>query len=88
MESYRINCVDDHNKLVATHDIMLADDFAALRKANELCADNAIEVWDAERRVVWLKRGGDPRYATLLDAVAPPNDRSAQAQIDGDAKLA
>jgi len=84
MKTYRINCVDEHNKLVSAHDIMLADDLAALRKANEFCADSAVEVWDGERRVVWMKQGGEPRYATLLDAVAPPNSKSAQAQIDLD----
>lgn len=82
MKSYRINCVDERNKLVATHDIMLADDLAALSKANELCADNAVEVWEGERRVFWMKKGGEPQYESVVQAIAPPNSRSAQKQID------
>lgn len=82
MKSYRLNCIDDRNKLVATHDIMLADDLAALGKANELCRDNAVEVWEGERRVFWMKKEGAPRHESVLAAVAPPNARSAQEQID------
>jgi len=61
MKTYRINCVDDADQVVSTFDRLCTDDLDALDRANELCAANGVEVWDGERRVVWMHKGGAAR---------------------------
>jgi len=61
MKIYRINCTDDTDHVVATHEFICGDDLAALERATRLCADHGVEVWDGDRRVVWMLKGGTAR---------------------------
>jgi hypothetical protein len=61
MRTYRINCLDDEDRVVATHRVFCGDDLAALDRATALCANYGVEVWDGERRVVWMLKGGAAR---------------------------
>jgi hypothetical protein len=62
MRTYRINCTDDSDLIVATYAFRCSDDLDALDKATELCAANGVEVWDGARRVVWMHKGGAVRF--------------------------
>ena len=61
MRTYRINCTDDADQVVATHTFSCRDDLAALDRAQQLCAEHGVEVWDGARRVVWMHKGGAVR---------------------------
>ena len=90
MKIYRINCMDENDEIVSTQDFTCRDDLAALDKANLLCKDHGIEVWDSERRVVWMRKGGAARFglsplrpdnAAILAAIAPPNPKSVRREL-------
>jgi len=44
MRTYRINCTDDADLVVATYAFRCSNDLDALDKATELCAANGVEV--------------------------------------------
>ena len=62
MRTYRINCTDNSDLIVATYAFRCSDDLDALDKATELCGANGVEVWDGARRVVWMHKGGAARF--------------------------
>ena len=62
MRTYRINCTDDADQVVATHIFTCRGELEALDKARELCAEGGVEVWDGGRRIVWMHKGGEPRF--------------------------
>ena len=66
MRTYRINCTDDADRVVATHMFSCRDELEALDKARELCANGGVEVWDGERRVIWMHKGGEPRIESRI----------------------
>lgn len=71
MRTYRINCVDDADQVVTTHEYLCGDDLEALDKAIELCVANGVEVWDGARRVVWMHKGGAARVKIALPDIQP-----------------
>lgn len=72
MRTYRINCVDDADRIISTFDYFCIDDLDALDRANELCAENGVEVWDGARRVVWMYKGGEARLTNAHEFEQPP----------------
>ena len=56
MGHYRFDLIDWTGAISQSRFHDCADDLDALDKAEELCAWNAIDVWDGARRVLHLKR--------------------------------
>lgn len=61
MRTYRINCTDETDRVVTTHEISCRGDLEALDAAQRLCGKHGVEVWEDERRVVWMHKGGAAR---------------------------
>lgn len=61
MRTYRINCTDDSDRVVTTHTFSCRGDLEALDEAQKLCAKHGVEVWEGERRVAWMHKGGAVR---------------------------
>ena len=85
MRTYRIKCVDDSDRVISSVDYFCIDDLDALDRANELCVENGVEVWDGARRVVWMYKGGEARPTNASNGVehTPPRD-SKPASGTGD----
>jgi hypothetical protein len=60
MQSYKFYLLDERGRIApsARHHVC-ADDLAALRKAQQLCGDTAIEIWHDNRRVAVVKKGNE-----------------------------
>jgi len=56
MIHYRFCCLDDNGHTVSGEDIEVVDDLAAIEIAQERCKDSTIEVWQAERRVIQVRK--------------------------------
>lgn len=84
MRTYRINCVDDADRIVSTLDQFCIDDLDALDRANELCAENGVEVWDGARRVVWMYKGGEARLTNTheFEQSPPANSNPVSEKSD------
>ena len=84
MRTYRINCTDDADLVVATYAFRCSNDLDALDKATELCVANGVEVWDGARRVVWMHKGGAARFKTEFSLAQSMSSSfaSAIAQLD------
>ena len=65
MGHYRFDLLLDGGAIAQSQVHACTDDLAALDLAERLCARNAVEVWDGERRVLHVKRE---------NAMATPND--------------
>jgi len=66
MGQYRFDLLGDGGSIAQSQFHACADDLAALDVAERLCARNAVDVWDGERRVLHVKRE---------NAMATPSDR-------------
>lgn len=66
MGHYRFDLIGDGGAIWQSQFHACADDLAALDMAESLCARNAVDVWDGERRVLHVKRE---------NAMATPSDR-------------
>lgn len=55
MPQYRFLLLDDSGEVWDARIELLQDDLAALDEAKELCADHAVEVWQGNRHVAWVK---------------------------------
>lgn len=66
MGHYRFDLIGEAGAVAHSQIHILADDLVALDLAERLCASNAVEVWDGERRVLRVKRE---------NAMAIPSDR-------------
>ncbi|HEX4104862.1 MAG TPA: hypothetical protein VHX92_01395 [Rhizomicrobium sp.] len=56
MGHYRFDLLGDGGAIAQSQTHACADDLAALDIAEALCARNAVDVWDGERRVLHVKR--------------------------------
>jgi hypothetical protein len=65
MGQYRFDLIDLAGGIARSQVYFCIDDLDALDKAETLCADNAVDVWDGARRVLHVKRE---------NAMATPND--------------
>ena len=65
MGQYRFDLIDMAGKIAQSQFHVCADDLDALDMAESLCAKNAVDVWNGERRVLHVKRE---------NAMATPND--------------
>jgi len=65
MGHYRFDLLGDGGVISQSQFHACADDLAALDVAEALCALNAVDVWDGERRVLHVKRE---------NAMATPSD--------------
>jgi hypothetical protein len=74
MRTYRINCTDEADRVVATHAFSCRDDLAVLEKAKKLCANHGVDVWEGTRRVLWMHKGGAVRFENLPAPLPVPVD--------------
>ena len=58
MVAYKFYCMGEDGHIVKRHDVEAADDVAALERAQEICGDYAIEIWDSARFVTHVNRDG------------------------------
>ena len=74
MRTYRIDCTDNADRVVTTHEVTCRGDLEALDEAQKLCAKHGVEVWEGERRVVWMHKGGTVRVEPSSAITALPAD--------------
>jgi hypothetical protein len=55
---YKIYCIGGDDHIEKRHDIKVADDAAAIKRAREVCGPHEVEVWDHARFVTRIKADG------------------------------
>ena len=60
---YRLYCLDETQHIIVARGIVVLDDLAALREAEALCEEHAIEIWQGTRRVAHVAKGGAAQEA-------------------------
>ena len=58
MPEYKFYCMNDAGHIVKRHDIVVADDVAALERAKEICSEYAIELWERARFIAHVSKDG------------------------------
>jgi hypothetical protein len=63
MKRYRICCLEATGRIFRADAVHCHDDLAAMDVGQQLCANNAVEVWDESRLVARFEPGNPPQVS-------------------------